>query len=119
MPDSRVRPWLVGYDITDPRRLQRVNRFLKKHGVPVQYSVFLCRATRPQLKRILAGIDELIDARTDDIRAYPLMESSTPYLYGRQILPEDLLAAVAAPPGVADTTIVGYVSPCPDENKAA
>lgn len=34
-------PYLVCYDITDPVRLSRVFRLMKKKGVHVQYSVFM------------------------------------------------------------------------------
>ena len=41
MSQFKSSRWLVCYDISDKKRLGRVFRFLKKKGVPVQYSVFL------------------------------------------------------------------------------
>ena len=34
------RAWLIAYDISDPKRLNRVHRFVIKHCVPVQYSLY-------------------------------------------------------------------------------
>ena len=41
MSYTERRNWLVAYDIASPRRLARVHRYLKRHAIPVQYSVFV------------------------------------------------------------------------------
>ena len=33
----RSDTYLIGYDITSPRRLQRVHRAMKKFGCPIEY----------------------------------------------------------------------------------
>lgn len=65
-------PYLVCYDIADEGRLTRVHRYLKGMGLPMQYSVFLCSWTWPQRQEAIAHLTELIDAKTDDVRIYPL-----------------------------------------------
>ena len=90
MPAGSIRPWLICYDIAEPRRLGRVHRFLSRHSVPVQYSVFLARLTADQLADVLAGINARIDPGRDDVRAYPLMARETAFALGKQILPQDL-----------------------------
>jgi len=65
------QPYLVAYDIREPRRLQRVHSYLKRRALPVQYSVFIARLTPIQLQRLLAGLARLVD-RTDDVRIYSL-----------------------------------------------
>mgnify|MGYP000455734142 CR=1 FL=1 len=57
--------WLVAYDIAEKRRLGRVFRLLKKHGVPVQYSVFLVPASAQQMDRLIGQLAPLIDPRDD------------------------------------------------------
>src|SRR5204862_195561 len=47
--------YLVAYDITDPRRLQRVARFLEKRALRCQKSVFLFAGDAAQLAALLAG----------------------------------------------------------------
>ncbi len=64
--------YLVCYDIANPRRLSRVYRFVKRQGIHLQYSVFHCRLTWPELKELEAGLREIIDEKRDDVRIYPL-----------------------------------------------
>lgn len=33
--------WLIGYDITDPRRLGRIHRAMVSRAMPIEYSIFL------------------------------------------------------------------------------
>ena len=33
--------YLIGYDIADPKRLQRIYRRMTKYAPPIQYSIFL------------------------------------------------------------------------------
>ena len=87
MPAGRHTPWIICYDIADPIRLQRVHRKIIQHAVPLQYSVFCTDATRSTVTGILADISDHIDPRHDDVRAYPLLTTEQPVLYGRSRLP--------------------------------
>ena len=53
---------LVGYDISDPKRLARVARVCEDFGVRVQYSIFECRLEEAEFiefwLRLLAEINE-------------------------------------------------------------
>lgn len=64
--------YLVCYDIADEGRLTRVHRYLKGIGLPVQYSVFLCSFSWPELQEVLSRLRDLIDSTADDVRVYPL-----------------------------------------------
>lgn len=83
--------WLVTYDIADPRRLGRLFKFLKKQGVPVQYSVFLVAASAVKMGSLIVQIAKIIDADADDVRAYRLPENTWKVTLGSSILPEDIL----------------------------
>lgn len=89
---SRTGWWIVAYDITAPRRLARVHRFLKKHGLPTQYSVFTVEVDGAGLNRILAEVGRLIDARTDDVRVYPIAAKCPVLSLGQPTLPRGLIA---------------------------
>ena len=98
MPANRRTPWLVCYDITEPSRLQRVHRAVSRRAIPFQYSVFLACGTRNTVEDILAEVETHIDPRWDDVRAYPLLTSARPMLYGRSLLPGRVAVLGAAGP---------------------
>ena len=87
--------WLVCYDIRDKRRLGQVFRYLKKHGVPVQYSVFLVDASATKLRRLLVELGQLIDPRADDIRAYGLPTHPQYDTIGQSMLPLNILPTLS------------------------
>ena len=91
MSHTEQRNWLIAYDIADPRRLVRVHRYLKRHAIPVQYSVFVLRGNQIMLERVLRGIAELIAPGADDVRAYHLPDLCEVAMLGRQSLPEGVM----------------------------
>lgn len=90
MSQSKTVPWLVTYDIADPRRLARIFKRLKKEGVPVQYSVFAVDASAVKMGALMSALATLIDAHADDVRAYRLPEDGWRATLGNTMLPEDL-----------------------------
>lgn len=82
-----MREYIICYDITEPRRLGRIHRTLKKAALPVQYSVFLFRGTPEQLALCLARLEAIMDPDTDDIRAYPLPQRGLRFTLGPSKLP--------------------------------
>ncbi len=85
------RLYLVCYDITEPKRLGRVHRFLRDRGMPVQYSVFTAQLTAKGLARLLDGLSQRIDARADDVRVYPLPARLERLCLGMQAFPDDVM----------------------------
>ncbi|WP_126443800.1 CRISPR-associated endonuclease Cas2 [Sulfuricystis multivorans] len=82
--------FVICYDIADPRRLARVFRHLKKHAMPLQYSVFLFSGDERQLNRIMDELARLIDDGEDDLRAYPLPARGFKARLGKATLPEGI-----------------------------
>lgn len=91
MAQNQTARYLVTYDIADPKRLSRVFRFLKKQGVPVQYSVFLLETTAAKIGNLMVSIAKLIHTDADDVRAYKLPDNGWQISIGASILPEDVL----------------------------
>lgn len=87
---NETRTWLIAYDITCPRRLGRVHRYLKTIAVPVQYSVFAAEETTQGIQRIRDALAQEINPKTDDVRIYPLPNNLELHHYGRRALPEGL-----------------------------
>lgn len=90
MTIQQKRPHLACYDISDPRRLSRVHRYLKKAGIPLQYSVFLLYINALERDKIHHALDRLIDPRADDVRIYPLPQNPDWQLWGQPLWPEGL-----------------------------
>ena len=91
MAINQVSQYLISYDISEPKRLQRVHRRLKKQGLPVQYSVFSVVLSQLQLIQLLDAIKLLLDEREDDIRCYRLPSSIDCITLGKQFFPDDVL----------------------------
>lgn len=64
--------YVVCYDISNPRRLSRVFNLMKGNGIHLQYSVFHCTLTWPQLQSLEVALRERIEEKEDDVRIYPL-----------------------------------------------
>jgi CRISPR-associated protein Cas2 len=89
---ARRRLYLICYDIAeDPKRLNRVARYLEKFAFRVQYSVFVGSFFEHSLEGVLRGLEQIIDPRKDDVRCYPLPERADIVLLGPQLFPDDIL----------------------------
>ena len=68
------RLYLIAYDISDPKRLARVHRFLKERALALQYSVFVLEGSEELRQAVHRGIEARIDGARDDVRIYALPE---------------------------------------------
>ena len=102
MPANKRTPWLICYDIAASRRIQRVYRVLCRHATPVQYSVFHTIATRHEILAMFHDIEEHINPRLDDVRAYPLMTTVRSVSLGRGRLASGIMICDSAAPDLAD-----------------
>ncbi len=78
--------FVIGYDITEPRRLQRVHRLMCGFATPLEYSVFLLVGNAAEKDRCLAALAKLI-TREDDVRCFPLPSRGFQRRIGRASLP--------------------------------
>ena len=63
---------LITYDITDPKRLKKINRFLKEFGINTQKSVFECDLDSEGLKKIRTYCKNFLDLDKDAVRIYKI-----------------------------------------------
>lgn len=98
MSQTASARYLVTYDIADPRRLSRVFRFLKKQGVPVQYSVFLLESNAVKVNELMVKMAKMIHPDADDVRAYRLPDNGWQVSMGASILPDDIMPGGLVPP---------------------
>lgn len=80
--------YLVCYDIADPRRLQRVHRRVIKHAMFIQLSVYYLQGDHNDLAALLGDLQDVIDERRDDVRAYSVRPLSEAQQIGCPWLPE-------------------------------
>lgn len=59
--------YLVCYDITDDKRLKKVFKAMRGYGDHLQYSVFECQFTAPDLARCRAELGAIIDHSEDQV----------------------------------------------------
>ena len=90
MSKSKAKPYLIAYDISDKRRLQRVHRLLKNQAIAMQYSVFIALMNNAERATLIEALTVLIDEKADDIRLYPLPQKPDWYAWGKGMWPEGL-----------------------------
>lgn len=83
--------YLITYDICAPKRLSKMHRYLKKLGMPIQYSVFYMVLSERQLETCLAGAARIINPKQDDLRCYPLPKRGLRWRMGRVALPSGIM----------------------------
>jgi len=95
--------YLLAYDIADDARLRRVAAIAERHGVRVQYSVFIVRLTPSEIGRMVEELTKAIHPKQDDIRLYPLPRRPMWELYGAGLWPEGVSVSGGWPgPGGSD-----------------
>lgn len=83
--------FVIGYDISDPHRLQKVHREMLRHAAPLEYSIFLLEGDDNAARRCMDEVLKLIHAGQDDVRCYPLPSRGLQLRVGKMVLPEGIL----------------------------
>ncbi|MCD6137341.1 MAG: CRISPR-associated endonuclease Cas2 [Deltaproteobacteria bacterium] len=65
---------LISYDIVDDRIRNRLMKFLKDFGEPIQLSVFECDLDDTTYTRMKEGVKKIIDPQKDRVRYYRLCQ---------------------------------------------
>ncbi|MGC8514182.1 MAG: CRISPR-associated endonuclease Cas2 [Acidimicrobiales bacterium] len=61
------RRYLLGYDISDPRRLREVHRCCRRFGYPLQYSLFICDMDDGEVIRLKWSLGDIIAHNIDRV----------------------------------------------------
>jgi CRISPR-associated protein Cas2 len=75
--------YLAAYDVSNPRRLVRICRYLKRWRVAGQKSVPEIWVTPAELNTIRADLGELLDPGTDRLQLIALDPRMTPHCLGQ------------------------------------
>ena len=66
--------YIVSYDISDQKRLQKLAKELEEIGVRIQYSVFFVPGmSREAIDTLVDIIKEIVDESEDDVRIYRVL----------------------------------------------
>ena len=76
---------LICYDISDKRRLQKIQRRVAKQALALQKSVYVLNANQSELNEILNAIESMMDASRDDLRSYPVPHPSQMWFGGAMV----------------------------------
>ncbi len=83
MPASVARTiYLVAYDVSDPRRLGRVHRFMQGWKVGGQKSFYECWLTPAERETVLSGLKALIEPEQDRVHLFQLDPRMAPKCFG-------------------------------------
>jgi len=76
---------LVCYDISDQRRLHKIQRRVAKQALALQKSVYVLNANQSELNEILNAIESMMDTSRDDLRSYPVPHPSQMWFGGAMV----------------------------------
>ena len=82
--------YIIGYDIRNPKRLQRVHRAMLRHAVAIEYSIFILEGTEKAKDICLEEISSIINEKVDDVRCYPLPSRGLQVRLGKSVMPEGI-----------------------------
>ncbi len=81
--------YIIAYDITDERRLNRVRYFLKGYSTGGQKSVYECFLTEAEVKFIISNLKRMIFESSDRVHIFRLDGRSRTHTLGIALQPKD------------------------------
>jgi CRISPR-associated protein Cas2 len=81
---------LLCYDISNPRRLARVHRRVRRAGLSLQYSLFYLEMGAPQVDELLRDLAALIHEDEDDLRLYAVGAAAGIEQFGQAFMPQGI-----------------------------
>lgn len=81
--------YIIAYDITDERRLNRVRYFLKGYSTGGQKSVYECFLTEGELKFIVSNLKRMIFEGDDRVHIFQMDGRSRTHTLGIALQPKD------------------------------
>ena len=81
--------YIIAYDISEERRLNRVREYLKAFSTGGQKSVYECFLTEGELHEVWRELEGLIDPEEDRVHCFRLHGRSRVHTVGIAVPPKD------------------------------
>ncbi len=80
--------YIIAYDITDMRRLEKVRYFLKEYSTGGQKSVYECFLKKEELKFVISKLNRLINPYEDRVHVFRIDGRSNVITLGIALPPQ-------------------------------
>lgn len=81
--------YIIAYDITEEKRLNKVRLFLKGYSTGGQKSVYECFLTESELFSVVEELKEMIDEDYDRVHVFQVDRRARTLILGIALLPRD------------------------------
>ena len=89
--NNSKRLFVIGYDISNPKRLNKVYKAMCKYATPLQYSIFVLNGTTKQCEKCLETMTAIINPEEDDFRCYVFPQYGLKSRIGSPSLPTGIV----------------------------
>jgi len=73
--------FLICYDIANTKRLAHIAKYLEKHTIRIQKSIFYgTDMSKQDIEKLILYLDDMINEHQDDIRIYKVDKNSSLHL---------------------------------------
>ena len=76
--------FIIAYDITERKRLQRLQRLVSTQFLQLQYSVYYGSMTRKHMDAFITAMQKIIDPSDDDLRVYEVEPLEHSFVIGKR-----------------------------------
>ena len=76
--------FIIAYDISDKKRLQRLQRLVSTQFFQLQYSVYYGTMTRAAMGSFIIAIQKIIHKKDDDVRIYEVEPLENAFVIGKR-----------------------------------
>lgn len=79
----RREPYIIAYDISDPKRQHRIRKLLRGYSTGGQKSLFECWLTAGEYNRIQQTLADQLHPETDRLHIFHITENTEARLLGK------------------------------------
>lgn len=89
--NKRKRWFVIAYDVSSPKRLQRLYKLLRKKAYALHQSVFLYKGTKKEIVELQSELKKIIKVTSDDVRIYWVSSLEMFITLGKEMTDNDVI----------------------------